>query len=112
MTARQETGMDWWSVTIEAQTDGHAPMDDEALEKFLDLIEPYDGSVGVGTELPTWDATISLEADSAADGLTEAVRILTVLAADAGLPVWPVVRAEVIRADVRDDRLILPPPRE
>lgn len=97
--------MDWWSVTVEAQTDGHSPMDDEAIEKFLDLIEPYDGSVGVGAEQPTWDATISLESASAADAVTEAVRVLTVLAADAGLPVWPVVRAEVIRADVRDERL-------
>ncbi len=96
--------MDWWSVTVEAQPDGQARMDDEAIDKFLDLIEPYDGSVGVGAERPLWDATISLEADSAADAVAEAVRILTVLAADAGLPVWPVVRAEVVRADVRDER--------
>jgi phytoene/squalene synthetase len=100
--------VDWWSVTVEALTEGTGLIDDDAVEKFLDLAEPYSGSVSSGTEPSRWTATVSLEAESAANAVTEAVRLLTLLAADAGLPVWPVVRAEAVREDVLDDELPAP----
>jgi phytoene/squalene synthetase len=92
-------------VTVEARTEGTDLIDDEAIEKFLDLSEPYSGSVSAGIEPSRWTATVSLEAESAADAVTEAVRLLTILAADARLPIWPVVRAEAVREDVLDDEL-------
>jgi len=101
--------MDWWSVSVEARTDGMGLIDGDAVDKFLDLTQPYSGSVSAGGEPPRWSATISLEAESTADAVAEAVRIVTLLAADAGLPLWPVVRAEAIRADVLDDQLPAPP---
>ncbi len=101
--------MDWWSVSVDARTDGTGQIDDDAVDKFLDLTQPYSGSVSAGGEPPRWSATISLEAESADDAVTEAVRIVTLLAADAGLAFWPVVRAEAIRADVLDDELPPPP---
>ncbi len=94
--------MDWWSVRVQAQTDGNGLIDDEAIAKFRDLTQPYDGSITADGQPPHWDATMNLEAASAADAVTEAVRIVTLFAADAGLPVWPVVRAEAVRQDVRD----------
>ena len=100
--------MDWWSVTVEARTEGTGLIDDDAVEKFLDLSEPYSGSVSAGGEPLRWNATVSLESESAADAVTEAVRLLTLLAADAGLPVWPVVRAEAVREDILDDELPAP----
>jgi phytoene/squalene synthetase len=100
--------VDWWSVTLEARTEAADLIDDEAIGKFLDLSEPYSGSLSAGTEPSRWTATVSLEAESAADGVTEAVRLLTILAADAGLPVWPVVRAEAVREDVLDDEIPTP----
>jgi hypothetical protein len=100
--------LDWWSVTVEARTEGTGLIDDEAVEKFLDLSEPYSGSVSTGGEPLRWNATVSLEAESAADAVTEAARLLTLLAADAGLPVWPVVRTEAVREDVLDDELPTP----
>ncbi len=102
--------MDWWSVSVEARSDGTGLIGDNAVDKFLDLTQPYSGSVSAGGEPPRWIATISLEAESAADAVSEAVRIVTLLATDAGLTLWPVVRAEAIRADVLDDELPTPPP--
>lgn len=101
--------MDWWSVSVEARSDGTGLVDDDAVDKFLDLTEPYSGSVSAGGEPPRWSATISLEAESADEAVTEGVRVVTSLATDAGLALWPVVRTEAIRADVLADDLPAPP---
>ena len=101
--------MDWWSVSVEARSDGTGLVDEVAMDAFLDLTEPYSGSVSTGGEPPRWSATVSLEAESAAEAVTEGVRVVTMLATDAGLAFWPVVRAEAIRADVLDDDLPAPP---
>ncbi len=101
--------MDWWSVSVEARSDGMGLIDDDALDKLLDLMQPYSGGVIVGAEPPRWSATISLEAESAAEAVAEGVRVVTTLATDAGLALWPIARAEAIRADVLDDDLPAPP---
>ncbi|HEY2640893.1 MAG TPA: hypothetical protein VGI66_13550 [Streptosporangiaceae bacterium] len=95
--------MDWWSVTVEARADETGHIDDDAVDKFLDLMQPYSGSLSAGGEPPRWSTTLSFEAETAADAVAEAARIVTLLAPDAGLPLWPVVRAEAIRADVLDE---------
>jgi hypothetical protein len=95
--------MDWWSVHVEARGDGGGPVNQSALDEFRDLTQPYEGSVGAGGDPPRWDAAISIEAAGIAEAVAEAVRLLTALAADAGLPVWPAVRAEAARQDLADE---------
>lgn len=94
--------MDWWSVSVEAQTDDRGELAEDAVDKFLALTEPYGGSVSMAADPARWIATLSLEAAGAAEAVAEAMRVVTLLAAEAGLPVWPVVRTEATRADLLD----------
>jgi hypothetical protein len=98
--AVREMAMDWWSVKVEARSDAEGAIDQAAIDKFLDLTRPYQGSVGAGSDPPRWGATVSIEAAGVAEAVDEAVRLLTNLAVDAGLPIWPTVRAEASREDV------------
>jgi hypothetical protein len=98
--------MDWWSVNIEARTDGAAQIADDAVDRFLALTEPYSGTVSMGGDPARWSAIISLEAAGAAEAVAEGMRVVTLLAADAGLPVWPVVRAEATREDLFEEDLL------
>jgi hypothetical protein len=95
--------VDWWSVTVESRADGTGQVDDDATARLLDLTAPYSGRVRTGGELARWTATIDLEAASAADAVADGVRLLAALANDAGMPGWPVVRAEAVRDDVGND---------
>jgi hypothetical protein len=94
--------MDWWSVSVEARTDDRGELAEAAVDKFLALTEPYSGTVSMAGDPARWTATVSLEAPAAAEAVAEGVRVVTLLAAEAGLPVWPVVRAEAIREDLSD----------
>ena len=91
--------MDWWNVTVEARMEDGGGLTEEAVGKFLELTDPYDGSVSVGSPA-RWTATISLEAPGVAEAVAEAIRVVLLLAADAGMPIWPVVRTEATRADL------------
>jgi hypothetical protein len=95
--------VDWWSVTVESRADGAGHIDDGATARLLDLTAPYGGRVSASGEPARWTATIDLEAASAADAVAEGVRLLSALGIDAGMPGWPVVRAEAVRDDVDDD---------
>jgi|SRR5215469_1243244 len=95
--------MDWWSVTIEARADQGGDLAEDAVSKFLTLTEPYNGSVSMGGHPARWTATVGLEAPGAAEAVAEGIRVVTLLAADAGLPGWPVVRTEATRQDLIDD---------
>jgi hypothetical protein len=95
--------VDWWSVTVESRADGTGQVDDDATARLLDLTAPYSGRVRTSGELARWTATIDLEAASAADAVADGVRLLAALANDAGMPGWPVVRAEAVRDDVGND---------
>ncbi len=95
--------MDWWSISVEARSDGPHAVDDDARARFLDLTQPYDGAIATAADPPRWSATVSLEAAGAADAVADATRLVVELAADAGLPGWPVVRASAVRDDVRAD---------
>jgi hypothetical protein len=95
--------VDWWRVNVEARADDGGLIDKAAIDKLLDLVQPYDGIVGAGLESPRWSATISIEAVSAVEAVAEATRMVISLAAEAGLPGWPIVRAEAVREDVVDE---------
>lgn len=91
--------MDWWNVTVEARMEDGGGLREEAVSKFLELTDPYDGSVSVGSPA-RWTVTINLEAPGVAEAVAEAIRVVLLLAADARMPVWPLVRAEATRADL------------
>jgi hypothetical protein len=95
--------MDWWHVSIEARTDGVAEIADDAVDKFLALAESATGTVSQGVDPTRWNVTVRLEAAGPAEAVAEGLRVVTLLAADAGLPGWPVVRAEATRGDVSDE---------
>ena len=59
----------------------------------------------MGGDPARWSATVSIEAAGAAEAVAEAMRVVTLLAADARLPGWPVVRSEAIREDLFDEDL-------
>lgn len=92
-------------MNVEARTDGGGQIEEAAAERLADLLQPYDGSVAGGAEPPRWGVTISIEAASAAEAVAEATRLVISMAAEAGLPGWPVVRAGAIREDMLDDEL-------
>ena len=98
--------MDWWSVSIEAQTDGPAEITDDAVDTLLALTEPYGGTVGMGGDPARWSASVSLEAPGPAEAVAEGVRLVTLLAAEAGLPGWPVTRAEATREDLSEEDIM------
>ena len=101
--------MDWWSVSVEARgvgiggIAGNGEIAVSAMGVFTDLTQPYDGSIVADTERSRWTATLAIEAVGAPDAVAEAVRLVTALAADAGLPGWPVVRTTAIRQDALED---------
>ena len=69
----------------------------------------WKGSPAAGGGDPQgWSARISIEARDAADAVAVAAALVTRLAADVGLPGWPVVRAEAVREDVLDEDLARP----
>jgi hypothetical protein len=95
--------MDWWSVSVEARTDDRGELAEDAVDKFLALTEPYSGTVSMAGDPARWTATVSLEAPGPAEAVAEAMRLVTLLAAESGLPGWPVVHTEVTRQDLYDD---------
>ena len=103
--------MDWWSVSVEARADGTGEIEgngqiaESAMGVFADLTQPYDGSITANAEPPHWTARVSIEAAGATEAVAEAVRLVTTLAADAGLPGWPVIRAAAVRQDMVEDDL-------
>lgn len=105
----EEIPVDWWSVSVEARADESGEMDgngeitQSAIDMFTDLTQPYDGSIVAVAAPPGWTARLSVEAAGAPEAVAEAVRLVTALAADTGLPGWPVVRATAVRQDTLDD---------
>jgi hypothetical protein len=103
--------VDWWSVSVESRAyapgkiAGNGEIADAAMSAFTDLTQPYDGSIIASAQPPLWTATVSIEATGVADAVAEAVRLVTTLGADAGLPGWPVVRAAAVRQDMADGGL-------
>ena len=98
--------MDFYNVLIGTRADNDAILDEVAVDAFVDAVEPYFGAVDGG--LRSWSARIIVEASDAAGAAALAAALVTRLAELAGLPAWPVVRAEAVRADMLDEDLAQP----
>ncbi|MEX1009678.1 MAG: hypothetical protein WD271_17810 [Acidimicrobiia bacterium] len=90
---------------------GEAPARlDDALEEFVDLLVDRGGAVSCSTAGDRYGATFSLE--EGVENATAAVAlghdVFTALAEKAGLPRWPVVRAEALRFDELDREIETP----
>lgn len=90
-----------YSVRVEAQAPVDAqPVHDCAPDKLMDLVEPYSGVVAVGES--SWSAVISVAADNVCAAALTGVGLVETMAAKAGMPGWPLTRAEIVRQDVRE----------
>jgi hypothetical protein len=85
---------------IETRGDDGQAVGEGPLGLLLTAVQPFRGAVSGGGDPPGWSARISIEARDAADAVALAAALLTRLAADVGLPLWPVVRAEAAREDI------------
>ncbi len=82
-----------WSVSIQAE--GDRILEIQEIVALADAVATMDGiASGIGTM--TYGAQIVIEAESSDDAANLAVPLFIAAAADAKLPDWPVVRAEVI----------------
>lgn len=97
--------MDWWSVGIETYDNDGSLVDDEAIGEFVTALVPHSGIVTGGSGCREWGAMMSIQASSAADAVADAACIVTAVASAAGLPAWPIVRAEAVREDALDREL-------
>ena len=94
-----------WTVTLDAVGGGTADLQASA-EELGDLLLPYGGNVTLDTDHARYGATFSLgEPDlDAASALAYGYELFRDLATRAGLPLWPVVHAEITQ--VLDQRVL------
>ena len=103
---------EWYSVHVEARPPVDAEnlaVNEDAADELMKLLEECDGVVSAGAG--SWGATVSVQATSAAEAVMSGAPRVEKLACKAGLPDWPLVRAEAVRQDVLDaatDRPTLP----
>lgn len=93
----------WYSVRLETRApagEHHITVDDDAADELMALLEDHDGVVSSGTG--SWSATISTPAAGAVEATVHGSGLIEKMASKAGMPPWPVVRAEAIRQDVLD----------
>lgn len=97
--------MNDYSVTVETSAPGgdEQLVDRRAIDELMGLLEEHGGVVSAGPEWSSWDASIGVEAATAAEATRVGQAVIADSAAKAGLPDWPVVRVETIDEDARDD---------
>ena len=89
-----------WSVTVVAE--GDRVVTREEVVELADAVAALSGiASGIGTT--TYGAQIVVHADSPDEAVAHATRELADAAARAGLPPWPVSRAEVLGEDDAGD---------
>lgn len=93
---------------IETRGDDDQVVTDEAIDAFATALLPYAGTVSGGPGYRSWSAMIFVETPEAVAAAVAAESLVSKAAHDAGLPDWPVVRAEALREDVLDDDLARP----
>lgn len=94
---------DWYSLHVEARPTADATdltVDEHAADALMELLEEHDGVVSAG--ISTWGATFSIQAASAWEAVLHGAPLAEKLACKAGMPSWPVVRAEAVRQDILD----------
>ena len=85
-----------WSVTVVAE--GDRVLTREEVVELADAVAMHQGiASGIGTT--TYGAQLVIEAATAEAAVEAAVAALAEAARQAGLPAWPVARAEVIGED-------------
>lgn len=100
---------DWYSIHVEARPPAGAldiSVDESAADALMELLEEHDGVISAGTG--AWDARFSVRAPSAWEAVLHGAPLVEKLACKAGMPSWPVVRAEAIRQDVLDAENAMP----
>lgn len=90
---------DFW-VLVEARSDGGQPIGDPGTlaGSLTAAVTPFHGGCSVAEH--SWDARVLVDAADAAEAGAVAAALLRSLAGKAGLPGWPIVRLEAVRADV------------
>ena len=85
-----------WSVGI--QTEGDRVISREEIVELADAVAANDGiASGIGTT--SYGAQLAVEAGSSDEAVELALAAFTKAAATAGLPPWPVARAETTSED-------------
>lgn len=100
-----------WSVYVEARPDNPGDAADpeaiyEGIEELMDLLSE-NAAVPAG-DGESYSVQMTVPCDSAAEAGAEGQHLFTSYAEKVGLPVWPVVRCEVVRCDVFDAELERP----
>lgn len=98
----------WFSVHIEVRApggDSHV-IDEDSPDRLMDILEEHSGVVSAGGR--SWSATISVKAPAAIDATTRGAAVVQEAANRAGMPAWPIIRAEAVREDVLDEDLKRP----
>ncbi|NNC81641.1 MAG: hypothetical protein HKN94_15970 [Acidimicrobiales bacterium] len=85
-----------WSVSITAE--GDRPMELEEIVELADAVAPLDG-VASGVGAMSYGAQILVEADNADHAAALALPLFNAAVETAGIPVWPITKAEVIGED-------------
>lgn len=94
---------EWYSIHVEARPPADAEnlaVNEDAADELTKLLQGCDGVVSAGSG--SWDATVSVRAASAWEAVMSGAPHVERLACKAGMPDWPLVRAEAVRQDVLD----------
>jgi predicted DNA-binding transcriptional regulator AlpA len=98
---------DWYSVHVEARAPGRATaFSEDSADRLLELLEDHSGVVSGGHD--SWSATISVLDSSVQNAATNGAELIDEMAAQAGMPRWPVVRIEAILQDVLEQEIATP----
>lgn len=100
----------WWSVLIELVAPSKKePIDpaDERLDQLAEVLAAHDGVVSCSPTTLSLRCSVSNERHDGALG--EGTEVVQKALVDAGLPHWPVVRAEAVRQDRLEAELEAPP---
>ncbi len=82
-----------WSVSIKAE--GDRPMELDEIVELADAVAHLNG-VASGVGAMTYGAQIVVEAESADEAVETAVPLFEKAVETAGIPAWPMTKAEVI----------------
>lgn len=82
-----------WSVSIQAE--GDRPVELDEVVALADAVAAHSG-IASGVGALAYGAQLVVEAESSEAAVNAAVQMFTAAAMTAGLPDWPVTRAEVV----------------
>lgn len=85
--------------------EGSPPLDvdHEVLDRFLDIVNEWDGSVSVGGA--TWSARIAVEASDVSRAVERACSLVRSAGVRAGMPNWPVRQVDATEWSRFEDEL-------